>query len=768
MNPMLGTASPSPSPGKFRQFLRFAPLLAKWTLQIGVRRVARWAQQHGGTIRRCGVVGASIIIGYIAIRLGAACLESAALSGYLIAAAAMIGTTAAIVFSITIFLVQSVSDLYSSRHFHAYVSSWGELLPFVLIVLITVCFFGGGLDVGVHKYLGESERAIVLVSLTFIGAVFALIDAQFESVRKKVQPGSLIAFLRRRGLASAKHMERDAQQVAAMLRVPNAGLTEAQALAVAYRRVLGPVVTDLSNQVELLLDIALRLAERREIENAKVALSAAADLLCDYLRARRTSSVALPSPVMLVFESDSRPFLSAYLEQLNRAGAQFVRDGKDDLAAHTVWLYLQLAQAARDVEHIGPITENVILDQIISSLNSYATGNAGNTDEEVMFQATTVFGEIAELAAAAGLAETVITIQEHIATLAVMSYGYRTRVVASAATTALLKTLAAVFANENVERNYVVERALRGLGDVAFVIATLKEQGILAGEQWADTEGYLNLLATLNGIFAQYARLSDDAQKREYRRDVVDLIKALRAWLREESKRIAPDSPIAGSIGRLIQAITPVMVALLADGEFADVHHDLRDSLTRLSYSPYWFFANIAAFRSEPGSIDTLAEAVALTGVEGFEHLHDPELLKACIASLDSMATETLERATDRNGYNDARIFAKACLLGILALKAGWNNVVDELRGKAAAFQDAYAKRYWPNGEDASGLTAEERELAGAPFGNQVRREMEHFAASFEHDKWNGVHFANRAKDCMYALIDEGDIRAFIARVWPD
>ena len=171
-----------------RQYIRFAPLMARWMLRVLRSRIAAGLRSRIGTLRRLGIVIWCVLVGLIALHFGAANIDKAALSGYLISAAAMLGGTAAIVFSITIVLVQGSSDLYSSRHFSAYVNNWREVQPFAFIIAITIVFFADGMYVGGLKDLGDVVAIAVVTSLTLIGVVFALIDAQYENVRRKIRP----------------------------------------------------------------------------------------------------------------------------------------------------------------------------------------------------------------------------------------------------------------------------------------------------------------------------------------------------------------------------------------------------------------------------------------------------------------------------------------------------------------------------------------------------------------------------------------------------
>lgn len=750
-----------------RQLTGFAPLFLRWWWRLAWALAVAAIKRRFGVLRRGLLVAWCLLCGFVALNFGAAKLDPAPLSDYLIQAAVMIGGTAAIVFSITLVLVQNVSDLYSSRHFNKYVNAWDEIRPFVFIVAIAIALLSCALYVGAQKALGNIEYLIIVLSLVLIGVVFALIDLQFEGVRRKLRPAEFIAFLRDQGLAFARRTKREAERIADLVRALRADAAEGASLAMVYNRLFGPAITDLSNQIELLVDIAVRLEVRHELETAKIALSASGDVVCAYIDARKASSILLPSKVMLVPESDSRPFLASYLEHMNRSGVRFVRDGQEGLASHVVDVYRALARTASGVHHSGGISENPILDQVMWSLNSFARGNDGATNEEVMFQAAAALGEIAALAAGEGLYETVFACEENLHKLTALSFAYETTTVASEATRSFFSILCAIFKSQELARDILIDRAVEGIAQISTSLSLARAQGtFVINDPFVDTAGYDLFGSVLNNVFQMYRGLSDVGAKRRYRHDILHLFEKLRSQFRAESNQIAADSLTAGSIGRLVATLADIVISLLHDDEFREEHGELRKLFLALTYTPYWFLDATRSFRTNDGQVPGLADVVASMGIKALIELSDRDFVLAAIAALDAMAKRALERASDANGYGDARVLENACYIGILSMKVGWMDIVTDLKSRIEAFQLAYGQKYFPNGTEASGLTPEQQATVGAPFGNQIRRDLENVARSFDYEKYNGIRLGRDPRELLYDRIDEADIRAFVDTIW--
>jgi hypothetical protein len=710
-------------------------------------------------------------LGLLADYFGAGYIAKDDLANYLVATGAMIGGTTAIVFSISLFLLQGVTDMYSSRHLEDYVKHWRDQLIFPIIIFITLVFFASALYVASVATLSTSVASmLVAVSLLLVGCVFSLIDQQYEAVRKKVSPARVLAFLRSKAQGFLRQIQRDAAEIAEIVRVLVDGMTQAEALAVVYNRVLGSLVADLGIQIELIVDIALRLAERQEVEAARQALVTVGELLAGYLEARRTSSLAYPSSVTpFATESDSHAFLSARFEQLNRAGLTFIHAGQDDLAVAVVEVYSVVAKAAKGIKPLGLTHENPVLEWVMWSLNTYMRSGLAERNVDVVFQGTAVLNEISIMATDLGLDTLVLAVQERLEEFGSLSLTLSTTIVLNRSTTGLLAILARTFHDEFFNREFAVERSLRGVGTMLIALSaalsgTYLENNFAAAE--ALMSPYTQLHSVVDDILKQYATLTDDGEKRAYRRDLVMLFDTLRRHFREMTKHVKADSLTVESIGKLTFHLNEIIIALLEDAEFNDVDADLRKSLTWLSYTPYWFLGESTGFQADASAVTTLADCVAKTGILAWR-AGDKDVVKHCIEALDDMAKVTLAKGTGSHGYAEPRMLERACYLGILAQQSGWTDVVNDLKARLAKFEPLYVTKYL---ENLNGLPDDfdpyNHSFAGLVKPYQVAVELLRWAHDFDYELYNGVRIMNDAEDMMYDLTAEAEIRAFVKGVW--
>jgi hypothetical protein len=717
------------------------------------------------------MVLAGVGLGALADAFGAGNIHKGELANYLVATGAMIGGTTAIVFSISLFLLQGVSDMYSSRHLEDYVNHWRDQLIFPAIIVITLSFFASALYVASLTTMSSALASVVVAaSLFLVGVVFGLIDQQYEAVRRKVSPARVIGFLRAKAQGFLRQTERDAAQIAEIVRVPAEGMTHDEALAVAYNRVLGSLITDLGRQTELLVDIALRLAERQEVEMARLALVAVGEILAAYLQARRTSSLAFPSAIaLLATESDSQSFLNARFEQLNRAGMTFVHAGQDDLAAQVVEVYRAVGKAASDITPLGLTQENPILEGTMWSLNTYVRDALSSRNVEVVFQGTAVLTEIGIMATDAGLDTLVLAVQERLREFGTFSLSFDTIVVFDRATSGLLAILAAAFRGQLVNREFAVERSLQGIGAMISMLTDLLGAGAIKNDfstSEALMSGYTQLHAVVDGVVRRYETIAEEDRKRAYRRDLVMLFEQLRRHFREMTKHVKADSLAAESIGRLIFHLNEIIGALLGLADFSDVAPDLRNALRWLCHSPYWFLGESESFDADAGAIRTLVDAVAKTGILAWQ-ASDRAVVAQCIEAIDDMARVAVEKGTGSGGYAQARMIERACYLGILARKFDWTDIVTNLKDRLAKFDTSFVRKYLQNVQGVpEGFDPYAHAIVGLPQPNQVAVELLNWAGRFDYERLNGARIMGDSEDMMYDLTDAAEIRRFVQEMW--
>jgi len=735
-------------------------------------RVASVFKKRFGSIRRITLVAAGLIIGWLANHFGITALTEDVLNNYLVAVGAMIGGTIAIIYSISIFLLQGVADLYSSKHFEEYTNNWRDQLIYAVVIIIAVAFFGSGLFIGQLQDISVNiSQQIVFWSLGLIGLVFALIDWQYEVVRKKISPSNAVSFLQNKGLKFIDELEKNANRIATIINLRDDKLTADMAKATVYNHILQPHINDLDRQLETLIEIALKLSDRQETETTKLTLTTVHNLLIRFFEARKTSSLVIPSQLaLLAVESDSQSFLINNVERLNKAGNKFINENKDENATHVLNIYNSLATKAADISYIGKQRDdNPILEALVGYLGYLIDSGQRFKNIEVVYQGSRVLGDIAVLCVNKGFTPTLYGLQKKIMDVAVFGLTEKQNVIVDKCIHNYLRIIGESFGSDKLVRKHVFDDSLKNIAEISNYLFTLMKSGYLSDDftnKMTLSKGYDEMWQLLVEIMNQYPKIKEDREKRRYVYDVIELFEEINTSLRRLSEKIKNcDNLLTESVGRLLFQINDLVIDLIGHEDFKGKKDQLIARLEWNMHLPYWFVNHSESFDGGSNNFRSLVESVAKTGILIAEKLGNKKMVKSCADCLYSIAEKSLERNTDKYGYDEPRLIKKACYLGILALKKGWDEVSAELILKIHNFESKYFTKYFSN--LPRGIDPENHNVVGLPHKDQLCRELFRWRMDFDREKLNGVlRIRDDAEAMMYSLIEPIDIDRFTFEVW--
>ncbi len=757
------------------QYIRYDYRLTFWLYLNRWRKFVAFFKRHFDLIRQASFIVAAIVAGYLVHRFGGVAFTQDILSNYLVAAGAMAGGTIAIVFTISIFLLQNASDLYSSQYFEVYVHDWREKFVYYAVILITIALLGSGLYVGSLPSISEKVSAnLVFWSLVAIGLVFALIDWQYKNVRRKLNPSNAIAFLESEGLRFLKRVQYDAKQIAGIMRARDNNVTEGVALAAAYNRVLQPFIANLDRQLENLIEISLKLGDKQEVGTTKRGFTAVHNILSQFFEARRTSSLILPSGVaFLAVESDSQSFLYRNCERLNKAGEKFIKDGKDELATYVIDVYRALINKAQHIEFVSQRNENPILDLLVGNLNFFIESGKRAKNIEVVYQGLQVLGDTAVIAANRGLSLTLHGLLKNVMDIAVYGLSQKQLIIVDLCSMTFLRAIGAVFTSSHIDRRTHFDDALKNIAAISNHINAFIGAGLLPNDittRFSLSKGYDEFYQVLNVIMNRYSQLTEEREKDRYRSDLVEFFRELNLSLRTLSEQVKScDTTLTDSIGRLLFNINNIIVDLIQEKDFKDDVAELKSRLGWNIHLPGWFAHHADKFDGGSNPFNTLTDSVAKTGILAAERLNDKKLIQDSINALYGLTKHTLEKTTSGYGYDEPRVLEKACYLGILALKKGWTDVVTDLKAKIKEFEAAYFAKHLTN--LPSGLPTDfdprNHNIMGLPHHDQLLRELLRWRSEYEREQLNGtLRIRDDAESMMYQVIKREDIDKFIAEIW--
>lgn len=760
----------------YRRQVTYRWLVASWRTSQRFARFSKWLRTHTGTATRTLLCLVGLIAGVSVWRFGVSPTPGQ-LATYLVAVAAMIGGTTAIIFSISLFLLQGVGDLYSSKHLDDYANNWRDQQSiYAGVITITLLFFATAMYVVNQKSLsGASAAAIVIGSLTLIGAVFALIENQYELVRRKLTPASAIGFLEAQALAEVTSLQRSAKRLSQILEFGTPEEPNEVALAAAYALLVGPSFRRLGGQIETLIEVALKLAVRHESESGRRAIDAVGAVLKSYLDSRATSSSqALSNVAPLAIRSDSDSLLFLAFERMNSAGLQSLRSGDERLSVRIVMAYGVIAESASRVSYVWDArSENPILDSVVSYLNSYIIDAAKVPNVETVYQGARVLADVGGIVTATGPELTLVGLEERLRECAMVGLALTSIPIVDACTDGFLELIIEVFANTGVPRQGAVRGALYGIAHIGLNVINAIARGAIPSDwagTWSTFRGYENLDGVLRSCWASYEAQPDADAKTQFRKDLLVCLDGLRTTLRDVSKVTEIcDNLLASTVARLLSSVHEFITSLLKDQSFQSEVKDLWKRISWFAVLPYFFASNAKTFDASSLSFLDLTDFVARTGLSAVTELGDETIAKNCVDAIFGMARHALEKGSNEFGYAEPRIAIKGCYIGIVALRLGWDTFVDYCRDKVADFDAAYNEKYLRSlpKDVPEGFDVNSHNVMGLSYPDQLRRDLEAWKSRFEHERLDGaVDIRYDAEAMMYSMIRPADIEAFVAAVW--
>ena len=752
-------------------YLKYSYKFTKWLYIIRWRKFSSFLEKHFGLIRRISFLIAGLGIGLIVNHFGGLNFTQDILSNYLIALGAMTGGTIAIVFTISIFLIQSAAELYSSQYFEIYIHDWKEKIVYFVVILITLVFFGGGLYVGSLITISSVVSSVIVISsLVMTGIVFALIDWQYKNVRQKLNPSQAIAFLEKEGVRFLNKLQSDAEKLADLLHTRDPSITNDMGLAQAYNQFLRPAIANLDRQLENLVEISMKLGDKQEVATTKRGFTAIYNILAKFFDARKTSSLVISSSVaFLAVESDSQTFLNKNFERLNKAGGKFIKEDKDEIATYIIDVYRALAFKAKDINFISVTRDNPVLEQLVGNLNFFIQDGERAKNIEVVFQGARVLTDIAGIASENGLDPILKGIQDNLLRIAIFGITEKQGVIIDRCNTAYLSIIGYIFGSTNLIRKHHFDDSLKNIATIANYVYSFTQSGLFPrgiSTSFTLSKAYDDFYMLVAGIVNSYQNITVQREKDRYRDDIIEFVHELNMSLRTLSEQLKScDTTLTDSIGRLIFNINDLFIQFINNQEFKEKKDELKKYLGWNIHLPYWFAHNSKKFDAGSNSFSTFTNGVAKTGILIAEKVGDKNLVQDCINCLYSLTNESLEKTTGKYGYDEPRVLEKACYLGILALKKGWTDVFSDVKLKIKEFEPRYFTKYLTN--LPAGIDPENHNVIGLPQKDQLVRELMNWRNEYERESKNGLlRIRDDAEAMMYEVVEQYDIDKFIFEVW--
>ena len=266
---------------------------------------------------------------------------------------------------------------------------------------------------------------------------------------------------------------------------------------------------------------------------------------------------------------------------------------------------------------------------------------------------------------------------------------------------------------------------------------------------------------TLSSLIFQTAKAATEAktedEQKEWKQVFFATVEELRATLRYLSEKMKnANHLLINSFGDMIADIGCLLLDLTQDDKWKQDKSELTKQVGWYLYQTEWFIHEVDNIKDN-NAFDSLVEAAAKIGIRGLERDQD-ETAKDAIKVISNFANKMLaNKEGSAYGFTEPRIMERACFIGILALKLGKKEIVDELKKYIKPFEEAYTKKWFSNIPKGIKLSS--------PTKDQLMMEVQGLIREIR-NRYGRLPMMDRSSEIMTQQVNEEDVNKFIFEVW--
>jgi len=684
----------------------------------------------------------------------------------------MIGGILAIILALSIFVLQNASDMYSSQFYEVYIYDKLEKYIYFIIIILALLFFTAGIIFKNDLFFITitMKKIIIYCFLFFVALIFILIDKQYENVRRKANPIKALEFLEDKSIYFLNNIQKDITEIVRIIKLKDQDSSEELIKAIEWNKYLVLYLPILSQQIENLFEITMKLSDRQEIKTANRGLKSINNILLKYLDLRKDCSLTYPSKInFLVTESDSQSFLSKNIESICNLGKKFIKENKMENAVYVFDMFISLANKSKEITFLNTKDKNPVFSQIIGYFKFLIEFTIREKNQEGAFQGIRVLDNFILVVFDNKLMISLNTIYEDLLAIALFGISEKNTAITDKCQNVYLSSLTRIFKCKIIDADRYIEKTLENIKTITVSIYLMMIKGYLS---FALTKPYEKMINYVYEIVNNYKELKNEKTKESYRKDIVGLFDKIYRFLRDLAEKIKNcDSILNTYIGFLIFDLDSLLIDLIEDKEFKSSQEKLIEILGYFVYLPSWFVLyDRASRKSNNLNLNELIEAVTKTGLKLFKKIKNDDsiieiekikLLKDCVESLYDIAKNSIEKIKEDYGYDEPRVMLKLCFLGVLGLKNDLQPIIIEVKKRIHEFEKIYKEKYF------SGVSDEiiSKNIYG-PKKEQLFIELLNWHREFINHKYETHRLMDSSEDRMFELIDEKDIERFIHEVW--
>lgn len=678
------------------------------------------------------------------------------------AVAVMIGGILAIIFSLSILLMGNAAERIPVGFYETAAKDWLHDAIFFLISICSLIVFSFALLFG-ELNLGLTVFSFQL-ALFLTGFVFYLTFVFYQRVRERLNPNNVLKIASKQAFAKLDFTHKRAQEIAdVLIRQPKLDkkVTKEEALATSFQY-LQPEFAYINSRLNYLFDYHGKLVAANERSSALGVLQVVTNTLQKYFQTRKDSTLVLPAGFILATTSDSRAFLTPPLERLVAVGENYMRENDNEGITRVISIFVQLCKSASEINYLTKHrVESPIMEQCRGYLNQLLESAIKLNYQEALFQGILAYEEIIPIVIKQNLHHEFISIYDMLDKIAMSALTNKFNVVLGQVINTYTSILSQLIATKYFNLEMELGSLWEHLRDIIFYAYVSMVTGSLDNSFSIQTN-LANPFTAMSSMIFQTARAATNAKTEEEMNDWKEAFftttEELRSTFRYLSEKMKTANHILiNTFGEIISDVGCLLVDLTKNEKWTSDKQELTKQIGWYIFQTEWFTHDLKKIKDN-NSFDSLVEAAAKIGIRAIQQGLD-ETAKDAIKILYNFANKMiLLEESGGYGFTEPRIMERACYIGILALKLGKNEIVDGLKKYIKSFEEAYQKKWYPEGPPEKGKLI-------SPSYDQLLMEV-HGIIEKKRSRYGHMAIMDRADDNLLPLINEEDVNKFILEVW--
>jgi hypothetical protein len=675
------------------------------------------------------------------------------------AAGAMIGGILAIIFALSILLMDKAEKIPIGFYDIAAKDRTHNVI-FILIsgcslALFVLAIGHGTLLLGFSRY--SFEFALFLISFTFY-LVFLL----YQRVLNKLNPNFVLNEVYRLAIKELDRVKKRAEEITSVLsKEPKIDkeISKEAILAKSYQYFQYDI-SRINAAFNYLYDYHDRLVSNRERSSAENVLQVIETILVKYIETRKESSVVLPTEYLFATTSDSKDFLTPVLERLLAVGEEYMRNNNATGITKVVHIFRNLSVVASDIKYVtGREVENPILGQCRGYFDQLMDSAVKLKSLEGLFQGAIAYKDLGIISVRKNLFYEMTPVFNTLEEIAIAGLINKQEVVLNETINSFNEILGELIFSSEFNMEIKLKSLLEKVENVIFLAFISVSNGGLRGHYLTQTSLVLpfqTLRACIYRLAKQIEMQDTPDEMQDIKSTFFDVVEETRRTIRSLSEKMKnADHLLINTFGEELANIGELLLDLSVSPKWNPEKRELEGQIGWYIHQPEWFIHDVPKVDSNL-SFDSLVESVAKMGlkavqVENTETAIDSEKI------IKKFAINILEKeAGTRFGFTEPRIMERACFVGILAKKLGKNVIVEALKPLIAEFETAYTAKWFPD----------EREPT-SPKKNQLLLEIIQLAdeAGQYRDPLTS-RILDNSRERLLSIVNASDVNDFIFEIW--